>query len=454
MQQQPQQVARNGTTAAAGHRSSRPAQQRAAAVSAAHAAAICATRLRAEARHRCVCDSRVRMRRWPQRNGNFGSTSVARSPIAWPKRPTARLRRHKLLSSGVTKGRVGSGSSHDCDRRSGAAAAIRPISGSAGSSRSSATTGAKLDRATSSAFDARPRPACVFAACATAPPANAAYELRCDLEAPSRRHSLSARTAAGRAGAARRSAAGHDTRHERPDHAHWRPDGARHDARLRRRAGDRLSGSAAAVRSDDSQAAAAVRCRRRNRRAGDARRRKCSRRRAKPSCGSSCESLVDAGHRIAGDLPAARGSASSATNSWSLESPARSAFAKSACRTRRAAAEDRRPRRHDGRRCLFESGAARVRRAAAQRRCPAAQLRIAHVGRRPRRGEQFRGKDSILSGPAGGVVGFSRVAQAAGLRPRDRLRHGRHQHRRVSRSTAASSWNTKRRKPACGSSRR
>jgi 5-oxoprolinase (ATP-hydrolysing) len=30
-------------------------------------------------------------------------------------------------------------------------------------------------------------------------------------------------------------------------------------------------------------------------------------------------------------------------------------------------------------------------------------------------GEQFRGKDSILSGPAGGVVGFSRVAQAAGF---------------------------------------
>ena len=29
--------------------------------------------------------------------------------------------------------------------------------------------------------------------------------------------------------------------------------------------------------------------------------------------------------------------------------------------------------------------------------------------------EQFVGKDSILSGPAGGVVGFSRVAQAAGF---------------------------------------
>ena len=28
---------------------------------------------------------------------------------------------------------------------------------------------------------------------------------------------------------------------------------------------------------------------------------------------------------------------------------------------------------------------------------------------------KFSGKDSILSGPAGGVVGFSRIAQAAGF---------------------------------------
>ena len=31
------------------------------------------------------------------------------------------------------------------------------------------------------------------------------------------------------------------------------------------------------------------------------------------------------------------------------------------------------------------------------------------------RSEQFRGKDSLLSGPAGGAVGFSRVGQAAGF---------------------------------------
>jgi 5-oxoprolinase (ATP-hydrolysing) len=38
----------------------------------------------------------------------------------------------------------------------------------------------------------------------------------------------------------------------------------------------------------------------------------------------------------------------------------------------------------------------------------------------------FRGKDAILSGPAGGVVGMARTAAEAGLRARHRLRHGRH----------------------------
>ena len=43
----------------------------------------------------------------------------------------------------------------------------------------------------------------------------------------------------------------------------------------------------------------------------------------------------------------------------------------------------------------------------------------------------FQGKDAILSGPAGGVVGAVETAQMAGLRPRHRLRHGRHLDRRV-----------------------
>ena len=43
----------------------------------------------------------------------------------------------------------------------------------------------------------------------------------------------------------------------------------------------------------------------------------------------------------------------------------------------------------------------------------------------------FQGKDAILSGPAGGIVGMARTAQLGGPRQGDRLRHGRHLHRRV-----------------------
>jgi 5-oxoprolinase (ATP-hydrolysing) len=43
---------------------------------------------------------------------------------------------------------------------------------------------------------------------------------------------------------------------------------------------------------------------------------------------------------------------------------------------------------------------------------------------------RFQGKDAILSGPAGGIVGMVRTAVAGRPRQGDRLRHGRHQHRR------------------------
>jgi 5-oxoprolinase (ATP-hydrolysing) len=43
----------------------------------------------------------------------------------------------------------------------------------------------------------------------------------------------------------------------------------------------------------------------------------------------------------------------------------------------------------------------------------------------------FQGRDAILSGPAGGVVGMVRTGREAGLRQADRLRHGRHLHRRL-----------------------
>ena len=42
----------------------------------------------------------------------------------------------------------------------------------------------------------------------------------------------------------------------------------------------------------------------------------------------------------------------------------------------------------------------------------------------------FRGRDAILSGPAGGVVGMAETGKARGLSPRHRLRHGRHVDRR------------------------
>jgi len=44
---------------------------------------------------------------------------------------------------------------------------------------------------------------------------------------------------------------------------------------------------------------------------------------------------------------------------------------------------------------------------------------------------RFQGKDSILSGPAGGIVGMVRTSEAAGFKKGDRLRHGRHLDRRV-----------------------
>ena len=42
----------------------------------------------------------------------------------------------------------------------------------------------------------------------------------------------------------------------------------------------------------------------------------------------------------------------------------------------------------------------------------------------------FQGKDAILSGPAGGIVGAARTAAMAGLDQHHRLRHGRHVDRR------------------------
>ena len=44
--------------------------------------------------------------------------------------------------------------------------------------------------------------------------------------------------------------------------------------------------------------------------------------------------------------------------------------------------------------------------------------------------DMFQGKDAILSGPAGGVVGMVETAKLAGFEQGHRLRHGRHLDRR------------------------
>ena len=45
---------------------------------------------------------------------------------------------------------------------------------------------------------------------------------------------------------------------------------------------------------------------------------------------------------------------------------------------------------------------------------------------------RFQGKDAILSGPAGGIVGMARMRARGGTRASDRIRHGRHVDRRES----------------------
>ena len=63
---------------------------------------------------------------------------------------------------------------------------------------------------------------------------------------------------------------------------------------------------------------------------------------------------------------------------------------------------------------------------------------------------RFQGKDAILSGPAGGIVGMVRRPRAGRLRQDHRLRHGRHLDRRRRTTPASSSARSTRRSPACG----
>ena len=66
----------------------------------------------------------------------------------------------------------------------------------------------------------------------------------------------------------------------------------------------------------------------------------------------------------------------------------------------------------------------------------------------------FQGKDAILSGPAGGIVGAARTAAMAGLDQHHRLRHGRHLDRRRAVRRRRSSARSRPRWPACGCARR
>ncbi len=66
----------------------------------------------------------------------------------------------------------------------------------------------------------------------------------------------------------------------------------------------------------------------------------------------------------------------------------------------------------------------------------------------------FQGKDAILSGPAGGIVGAARTAADGRARPDHRLRHGRHLDRRRALRRRIRARLRDRRWPACACARR
>ena len=76
------------------------------------------------------------------------------------------------------------------------------------------------------------------------------------------------------------------------------------------------------------------------------------------------------------------------------------------------------------------------------------------LGRADRRRTCFQGKDAILSGPAGGVVGAVETARLAGFDRDHRLRHGRHLDRRRRTTPASTSARSRPRSPACACARR
>ncbi len=92
--------------------------------------------------------------------------------------------------------------------------------------------------------------------------------------------------------------------------------------------------------------------------------------------------------------------------------------------------EAREPRRHDGGRCLSLADPAPLCRRG-RGRARSVRLLFMQSNGGLVDAHRFQGKDAILSGPAGGIVGAVRTAQMARLRQDHRLRHGRHLDRRV-----------------------
>jgi 5-oxoprolinase (ATP-hydrolysing) len=127
------------------------------------------------------------------------------------------------------------------------------------------------------------------------------------------------------------------------------------------------------------------------------------------------------------------------------------------------------PRRHHGGRCLSlahpaplcrpgrvanETGRATrpVRPASSDSDCPTLMFMQSSGGLTA--AELFQGKDAILSGPAGGVVGMVETGPHGRLRQAHRLRHGRHLDRRRPLMTASSNAPSKPKWRACACARR
>ena len=159
-------------------------------------------------------------------------------------------------------------------------------------------------------------------------------------------------------------------------------------------------------------------------------------------------------HRVAGDLPAQRVCQSRTRTSSSNGSPATSAFARSASRRRVSPLMKIVPR---GDTTVVDAYLNPVLRAYVERLAaalPGSDLRLMTSAGGLVRGRRFhrQGQHPLRPGRRRGRL----LARRAGGRlcQGDRLRHGRHQHRRVALRRPLRTRIRNRKRPACGSSRR